>query len=96
MQGSGFGFLIYTTVAVMLGGYFAFAALQGDLGVLRRLEIEADQSRLEAQRDALQTRVDALKNKTHRLSDNFLDLDLLDERAREVLGLMRADDLIIR
>ena len=37
-----------------------------------------------------------MRNLTRRLSDDYLDLDLLDERARDVLGLVRADELIIR
>jgi cell division protein FtsB len=36
-----------------------------------------------------------MENLTHRLSDTFLDLDLLDERARDILGLMRHDELVI-
>ena len=36
-----------------------------------------------------------MQNLTHRLSDEYLDLDLLDERAREVLGLIRSDEIII-
>lgn len=37
-----------------------------------------------------------MRNLTHRLSDEYLDIDLLDERARDVLGLVRADEVIIR
>ena len=37
-----------------------------------------------------------MANLTHRLSDDFLDLDLLDERAREVLGTVRPDEIVIR
>ena len=37
-----------------------------------------------------------LKNKTYRLSDGYLDLDLLDERVRKVLGMARVNDVIIR
>ena len=33
---------------------------------------------------------------TRRLSDEYLDLDLLDERAREILGYVRADEVILR
>ena len=36
------------------------------------------------------------ENKTHRLSDDFLDLDLLDQQARDVLGMVRADEVVIR
>ena len=32
---------------------------------------------------------------TRRLSDDFLDLDLLDEQARDVLGYVRADEVIL-
>ena len=37
-----------------------------------------------------------LKNRTHRLSDGFLDVDLLDEQVRDVLGYVRADEIVIR
>jgi len=30
------------------------------------------------------------------VSDTYLDLDLLDEQARDVLGMVRADELVIR
>ena len=45
---------------------------------------------------ALQAEVAGMENLTHRLSDDFLDLDLLDEQARDVLGLIRADEIVIR
>ena len=45
--------------------------------------------------NTLQVKVFEMENKTLRLSDNFLDLDLLDERARKVLGLARPDEIII-
>jgi cell division protein FtsB len=37
-----------------------------------------------------------MQNLTRRMSDEYLDLDLLDERAREMLGLIRADEVILR
>jgi cell division protein FtsB len=37
-----------------------------------------------------------LTNLTRRLSDDFLDIDLLDQQARDVLGYMRADEIVIR
>jgi len=37
-----------------------------------------------------------MENLTRRLSDDYLDLDLLDEQARSVLGLLRADEIVIR
>lgn len=92
----GFGFLIYATVAIALAIYFSFAAVQGDLGVLQRIQVKAELAAMAEQRDALKAEVAVLANKTRRLSDDYLDLDLLDERARNMLGLMRADDLAVR
>jgi cell division protein FtsB len=37
-----------------------------------------------------------MENLTHRLSDDYLDLDLLDEQTRKVLGMIRADEIVIR
>jgi cell division protein FtsB len=37
-----------------------------------------------------------MQNLTHRLSDTYLDLDLLDQQARDVLGYMRSDEIAIR
>ena len=93
---AGYGYIIYFTVAIALAIYFGFAALRGDLGVHERLVATAELVELRETRDRLQGSVDEMANLTRRLSDSYLDLDLLDERARSVLGLMRADELIVR
>ena len=90
------GPVIFFALAFVLASYFTFAAVQGDYGVFRRVRIEAQTRVLTAQRDQLATELAMLRNKTHRLSDNYLDLDLLDEQARKVLGLMRSDEVVIR
>ena len=91
-----FGTIIFFVVTFLLALYFAFAAVQGPSGLLRRVQIEAEISELEAERDQLRAEADQMRNLTRRLSDDYLDLDLLDERAREVLGLIRADEVILR
>ncbi|NSX55833.1 FtsB family cell division protein [Parasulfitobacter algicola] len=90
------GVFIYFTVAFSLGLYFTFAAVQGDYGLFQRAEIDADAAILQGQLDILQSELAVLENKTRRLSDDFLDLDLLDEQARNVLGLIRTDEVVIR
>lgn len=89
-------FPIYVMICLVLSGYFAFSAIQGPLGVVTRVETDAEYARLARTRDRLAMEVATLTNKTYRLSDRYLDLDLLDERARDVLGYMRVDDLAIR
>lgn len=90
------GATVFIVLTAALGLYFAFAAVQGPSGILRRIQIEAEMSELEAQRDALRAEVIEMQNLTRRLSDDYLDLDLLDERARDVLGVIRADEVILR
>lgn len=87
---------IFFVLAIALGLYFAFAAIQGPSGILRRIQIEAETGELAVERDRLAEDVDRMQNLTRRLSDEYLDLDLLDERAREVLGFVRADEIILR
>lgn len=93
---TGWQFPIYVMTCLALSGYFAFSAIQGPLGVVTRVETDARIAHLSGTRDALTADVESLANKTQRLSDRYLDLDLLDERARRVLGYMRIDDLAIR
>ncbi|RJK98856.1 septum formation initiator family protein [Paracoccus aestuarii] len=90
------GATVFLVLTVLLGLYFAFAAVQGPSGILRRIQIESETAELAEARDALRAEVTRMQNLTRRLSDDYLDLDLLDERAREVLGVLRADEIILR
>ena len=91
-----YGAVIYFSVIFALASYFTFASVQGDYGLFRRIQIEAETAELIRQRDALAAQVAEMRNKTRRLSDEFLDLDLLDEQARDVLGLLRSDEIVLR
>lgn len=90
------GVLLYFSGALMLALYFTFAAVQGDYGVFKRAEIDAEGRELTEKLAVLQTEVARMENLTRRLSDTYLDLDLLDEQARDVLGMVRADEIVIR
>lgn len=91
-----FGGVIFFMLSFSLGLYFTFAAVQGDYGLFRRAEINAEKHELQAELAELRARVDRMENLTRRLSDTYLDLDLLDQQARDVLGLIRADEIVIR
>lgn len=90
------GSLAFFASAMGLATYFTFAAVQGDYGLFRRAEITAEADQLRAQLHIAEAEVARMENLTKRLSDDFLDLDLLDERARRVLGMIRAEEIVIR
>ncbi|WP_187431303.1 hypothetical protein ROLI_010960 [Roseobacter fucihabitans] len=90
------GTFMFFALAMGLATYFTFAAVQGDFGLFRRAEIVAEAEALRGQLSEVKAQVARMENLTRRLSDGFLDLDLLDEQARSVLGLIRADEIVIR
>ena len=83
-------------LVVGLVAYFSYSAIQGPYGVLSLYKIETKEVRLQARLDGLVAERMAAQNRTHRLSDKYLDLDLLDEQARKVLGLIRGDEIIVQ
>lgn len=87
---------MFFTLTFSLAAYFAFAAVQGNFGVFRRIQTEAQAAALRSDLADLDARVASLENKTRRISDAYLDLDLLDEQARKVLGYARGDEIIIQ
>ncbi|HET7408899.1 MAG TPA: septum formation initiator family protein [Paracoccaceae bacterium] len=75
---------------------FAHAGLQGDHGLAAYRDAQAEERRLSAELEQLRRERIELDNRVLRLSDRYLDMDLLDERARAVLGLVREDELVVR
>ncbi len=90
------GVALFYGVAFSLAVYFTFAAVQGDYGLFRRAEISGETQVLERELAAMKVDVARMKNLTRRLSDDYLDVDLLDQQARSVLGMLRADEMVIR
>ena len=90
-----FGTLLFFAIAFSLGLYFTFAAVQGDFGLFRRAEIVAESQELRHQLAQVRAEVARMENLSKRMSDEYLDLDLLDEQARRILGMVRADEIVI-
>jgi len=90
------GGILALAVAFALGVYFALAAVQGEFGLFQKAQILAEVEALKAEENRLKTVLALEVNLTRRLSDGFLDLDLLDQQARDILGYVRADEIVIR
>ncbi len=99
MDRSGLKQIAIAATYVLLTGViaiFAHSGLQGDHGLAAYRAAEIEERRLRTELAELRAEREALANKVLRLSDRYLDLDLLDERARAVLGLVREDELVVR
>lgn len=90
-----FGVMLFFGLAFVLAVYFAFASVQGDFGLFRRIQIDAEAVALREELEQLEAEYAELKNRTRRMSDDYLDLDLLDQQARDVLGLVRNDEVVL-
>lgn len=93
---SGLDGVIVALLVIAILFYLGFAALQGERGLFRLFEVQAEETQLRAELEALRAESAALANKTRRLSLEELDLELLDEQARKVLALGRSDEILIR
>lgn len=89
------GVVVYFAAMFSLGLYFTFASVQGDFGIFKRVQIDAEATVLTREKERLAEEVAILENKTRRLSDDYLDLDLLDQQARDILGLIRSDEIAL-
>lgn len=90
------GMIAGIAFAMALGMYFTFAAVQGDYGLFRRAEILNEAAKLETELADLYVEIASLEKLTRRMSDDFLDIDLLDQQSRDILGQIRTDEIIIR
>ena len=90
------GLWVFSVASLSAAAYFAWAALEGNFGRIVRIGIETEVAEAEAELAEVSVKRRALENKVRRLSDDYLDLELLDEQARRRLGPSRGDEIIIR
>ena len=95
-RGPSVGGAIAVLAAVAAGLTFTYAAVQGDHGLFRQVRVEARTQELREELAALRAEVARHENLTRRLSDDFLDVDLLDERVRAVLGYAGEGEVVLR
>ena len=85
-----------TIVLITVLAVFGHSALQGEHGLAALRQAEALEADLTAELAGISEERRALANLVGRLDERNLDLDLLDERARTILGYVRREELVIR
>ena len=86
--------LFYPLFLLAAAVYILFHALNGNYGLYAYLVEQRRAEKLTSQYQTLQDQRKSLDNRVKSLSDNSLDLDLLDERARVVLGYGNKDERV--
>ncbi len=84
-------------VALLLSAclYFSVVAINGNHGVKKKAELELQVYEIKKKLRDLEHLAKNMETKVNKLKGAGLDLDLLDEQAREVLGLIRSDEIIL-
>ena len=84
-----------SAVCFILSFYFIIASLNGEFGVSAKYQLLAKEKVLTKELNLLINETKAIKNKIKRLSNTSLDLELLDEQARKILGMIGEEELIV-
>jgi cell division protein FtsB len=84
------------TVALLgFQGYLGFSAIGGQFGIESRTQIVLDIDLLKARSSALQAEIDAYRHRATLMDTRRLDPDIVTERARALLNMAHADDVLI-
>lgn len=84
-----------TALSFGLFAYFAYHLLHGDQGYFALKGLEEKLLVAEAKHTEKVEQRTALENRVKLLRPDSLDLDLLDERSRVVLGFVKANEKVI-
>ncbi len=82
-------------VCVSLIGYFAYHLFVGDHGLRARTRLETRISTLQGELSGLQAVRAKLDRDVALLRAEYLDPDMLDERARAILNFAHPNDIVI-
>lgn len=93
-RGAGGG-VLSLLAALTVAGYFLLHGLTGEAGLAAWTETRRELARLDAEHERLALQRAALEDRARRLREATLDLDFLEERARDLAMVARPDEIII-
>jgi cell division protein FtsB len=76
-------------------GYLGYSAISGNFGIESREAIHADIQELKDRSSALQAEIDSFRHRNSLMNPRHLDPDLVTERARALLNMANADDVLV-
>ncbi|QQG35366.1 MAG: septum formation initiator family protein [Micavibrio aeruginosavorus] len=82
-------------IGICLSFYFTYHMISGERSYFRLMALERSVERLDQQYESLHKERAALENKVAMMRPGSIDPDLLEERARAMLGYQHPDELIV-
>ena len=76
-------------------GYLGYSVVEGQFGIESNKRLKLDIEVLEAKSAALQVEIDSYKHRVDLFSPASLDPDILTEKARSLLNMAHADDIVV-
>jgi cell division protein FtsB len=75
--------------------YFSYHTVQGEHGLIAHARVSDAIAKLEMEVEQTRAERERLEHRVALMAPESIDRDLLDERAREELGLNHRDDIVI-
>ena len=94
-KNSPFTRLAIPAICSLLIAYFLFHAWSGRYGIEAMRELEEERTRLEFELVRIKEKRAALDARVTLLRDGTIEKDMLDEQARQMLGLVGPDEIVI-
>lgn len=87
--------LALTVTLFAFQGYLGYSAISGQFGIESNEQILADIEVLKDRSSALQAEIESYKHRVSLMNPRHLDPDLVIERARELLNMAHAEDVLV-
>lgn len=87
--------LLLPFCCLLIMGYFAYHAVEGDYGLFALEKLEARVEALDAELADVEGERRRMERKVSLMRPESLDRDMIDERAREALNMANAKDIVI-
>lgn len=86
---------VFIIVLLLVTMYFTYHAISGERGYLAYIKLNQKLTTVESQLTVTQSEKLYLEHRVQHLRPESLDLDLLDEQARRVLGYASPDEYVM-
>ena len=87
--------LLLPFLCLLIMGYFAYHAVEGDYGLFALGKLKERQALLEAELTTARAKREEMESHVSLMRPESLERDMIDERAREALNMADAKDLVI-